>query len=143
MEGEIKTHFLNSNAVRLNKSLGDEVGLSKIGVHMIYVEAEKDSTEYHKHHYEEECIYVLSGQGKLTIEEQEFNLEKGDFVGFPANTAAHALVNNGSNTLISLVMGQRLKHDVADYPYQKKRLYRNSNEWNLVDLSNITTSTKR
>jgi len=137
MEGEIKTHFLNSNAVRLNKSLGDAVGLSKIGVHMIYVEPGKDTTEYHKHLYEEECIYVLSGQGKLTIEEQDFTLKKGDFVGFPANTVAHALINNGSNTLICLIMGQRLEQDIADYPHQKKRLYRNSGEWNLVDLENI------
>lgn len=140
MEGEIKTHFLNNNAVRLNKSLGDAVGLSQIGVHMVYVEPGKDTTEYHKHHYEEECIYVLSGQGKLTIEEQEFKLEKGDFVGFPANAVAHSLVNNASNTLICLVMGQRLEHDVADYPHQKKRLYRNSGKWNLVDLKNVIKS---
>ena len=31
MEGLHKTHFLNSNAQRLNKSLGDITGLNNIG----------------------------------------------------------------------------------------------------------------
>lgn len=137
MTGDRKVHFLNPNAVRINKSLGDVIGLNQIGVHMIYVEPGKDTTEYHKHHYEEECVYVLSGKGKLIIEGDSYEFEKGDFVGFPRNTAAHAIVNDGDETLVCLVMGQRLQQDVADYPNQGKRLYRNSGEWNLVDMQHI------
>ncbi|MCK5896930.1 MAG: cupin domain-containing protein [Cocleimonas sp.] len=137
MEGEIKTHFLNPNAVRINKSLGDAVGLNNIGVHMIFVDAGKDTTEYHKHYYEEECIYVLSGKGELVIENDIYPFEKGDFVGFPANIAAHSLVNKGDETLICLVFGQRLQHDVADYPNKNKRIYRNSDTWGVVDINNI------
>ena len=33
MEGLAKTHFLNPNARRINKSLGDATGLTGIGVH--------------------------------------------------------------------------------------------------------------
>jgi len=137
MEGERRIHFLNPNADRIRKSLGDAIGLNNIGVHLIYVEPGKDSTEYHKHHYEEECIYVLSGEGTLIIEGESFQFEKGDFVGFPANMAAHSLKNTGSETLVCLVMGQRLEQDVADYPNRGKRLYRNSGEWDLVDLREI------
>ncbi len=137
MPGERKVHFLNPNAVRINKSLGDAVGLSHIGVHIIHVEPGHDTTEYHKHLYEEECVYVLSGQGKLLIEGETHLFEKGDFVGFPRNTAAHAITNDSDETLICLVMGQRLEQDVADYPHQQKRLYRNSGEWNLVDTQHI------
>ena len=137
MEGERRIHFLNPNADRIRKSLGDAVGLNNIGVHLIYVEPGKDSTEYHKHYYEEECIYVLSGEGALVIEGESFPFGKGDFVGFPANTAAHSLKNTGSKTLVCLVMGQRLEQDVADYPNHGKRLYRNSGEWNLVDLDTV------
>ncbi|WP_420887770.1 cupin domain-containing protein [Candidatus Nitrotoga arctica] len=36
-----------------------------IGVHIISVEPGKNTTEYYKHHYEEECVYVLSGKGTL------------------------------------------------------------------------------
>lgn len=38
MEGDRRVHFLNANAQRVRKAIGDEVGLSKIGVHIIYVE---------------------------------------------------------------------------------------------------------
>ena len=138
MEGDRRTHFLNPNADRVRKSLGDAVGLSNIGVHLVRVEPGKDSTEYHKHYYEEECIYVLSGQGTLVIEGEAFHFGKGDFVGFPANTAAHSLENTGPEPLVILVMGQRLDQDVADYPRQGKRLYRNSGKWDLVDLNKIT-----
>jgi len=138
MVGERRIHFLNPNADRIKKSLGDAVGLNYIGVHLINVEPGKDTTEYHKHYYEEECIYVLSGSGTLVIEGESFPFETGDFVGFPANTAAHSLKNTGSETLIFLVIGQRLEQDVADYPNQGKRLYRNSGYWDLVDLDNVT-----
>jgi uncharacterized cupin superfamily protein len=142
MPGEHKVHFLNPNAVRLNKSLGDAVGLNHIGVHMVAVEPGRDTTEYHIHYYEEECVYVLSGRGLLVIDGDEYSMEQGDFVGFPRNTAAHNIVNNGTETLVCLVMGQRLEQDVGDYPNQGKRLYRNSGEWNLVDLKDITDPRK-
>lgn len=138
MTGVHKVHFLNPNAVRIAKSLGDAIGLNHIGVHIIYVEPGKDTTEYHKHYYEEECVYVLSGKGTLIIEGDSYQFEKGDFVGFPRNTAAHSIVNDGDQTLVCLVMGQRLQHDVADYPNQGKRLYRNSGEWNLVEIQHIS-----
>ena len=138
MTGEKKVHFLNPNAVKISKSLGDIVGLKNIGVHILSVEPGKETTEFHKHYYEEECIYILSGTGELIIGNDSFQFEKGDFVGFPTDTAAHSLFNNGAETLICLVMGQRLEQDVADYPNQGKRLYRNSGNWDLVDLKNIS-----
>jgi len=68
MPGEKRIHFLNPNAVRINKSLGDAVGLTQIGVHIISVKPGHDTTEYHKHFYEEECVYILSGQGTAIID---------------------------------------------------------------------------
>ncbi len=138
MPGERRVHFLNPNADRIRKSLGDQVGLNNIGVHLLIVEPGKDSTEYHRHYHEEECLYVLSGRGTLVINEQSFAFEAGDFVGFPADTAAHSLTNDGNEPLVCLVMGQRLAQDVADYPHQGKRLYRNNGRWDLVDLEQLT-----
>jgi len=138
MDGELITHFLNPNAIRFNKSLGQATGMAEMGVHMIYVEPGMDSTEYHKHIYEEECIYILSGTGKLTIEGDDYQVSKGDFVGLPANQVAHALLNDGTETLVCLVMGQRLKHDIADYPSHKKRLYRHNGKAEVVEHHSIT-----
>ncbi len=138
MPTQEKRHFLNPNAIRLNRSLGDAVGLKNIGVHLITVAPGHDSTEYHKHHYEEECVYVLSGSGCLNINGTSYPFSAGDFVGFPANTAAHTIHNNGTEALICLVMGQRLVQDVCDYPLQNKRLYRHSGSWNVCDLNNLS-----
>jgi len=143
MAGENKIHFLNPNAVRISKSLGDAVGLKHMGVHIVQVEPGRDTTEYHKHYYEEECVYVLSGQGLLVMDGDQYHIEKGDFVGFPRNTVAHTISNHGSETLVCLVMGQRLEQDVADYPNKEKRLFRNNGEWNIVDLNNVTDPRKK
>ncbi len=86
MPAQEKIHFLNPNAIRLNRSLGDAVGLKNIGVHLITVAPGHDSTEYHKHHYEEECVYVLSGSGSLKIDGTSYPFAAGDFAGFPVNT---------------------------------------------------------
>ena len=137
LEAKKVTHFLNPNGIRLNKSLGDAVGMSEMGVHMIYVEPNHDSTEFHKHLYEEECIYIISGTGSLTIETDEYAVSAGYFVGLPANKVAHQLSNNGSETLVCLVMGQRLKHDVADYPEKNKRIYRHNGNAEVVEHKNI------
>ena len=143
MAGEHKTHFLNPNAVRINKSLGDAVGLNHIGVHIIYVDPGRDTTEYHIHHYEEECLYVLSGSATAVIGDERYKVGPGDFIGLPRNCVAHNVINDGDERLVCLVMGQRLEHDVADYPNQRKRLYRNSGEWNLVDHDAIVDPRKK
>ncbi len=114
MPGEKRIHFLNPNAVRINKSLGDAVGLTQIGVHIISVKPGHDTTEYHKHFYEEECVYILSGQGTAIIDGERHTIESGDFLGFSRGVAAHNIVNDGDDLLQCLVMGQRLEQDVAD-----------------------------
>jgi uncharacterized cupin superfamily protein len=52
--------------------------------------------------------------------------------------AAHTIVNDDVEKLLCLVMGQRLRQDVSDYPNQGKRLYRNNGDWNLVDIQHIS-----
>lgn len=137
MEGERKVHFLNPNAVRINKSLGDAVGLNNIGIHLVHIEPKHDATEYHKHYFEEECVYILSGKGTAIIEGDRYLVEKGDFLGLPKNKVAHNIINDGEEPLVCLVMGQRLLQDVTDYPDKVKRLYRNNGVWDLVDIEDI------
>ncbi len=138
MPGDKRVHFLNSNAVRINKSLGDAVGLTQIGVHIITVQPGHDSTETHKHYYEEECIYILSGHGTAIIDGEQHAMAAGDFLGLPTGRAAHNIINDSNEELVCLVMGQRLEQDVADYPDKDMRLYRNSGRWDLVELADIS-----
>ncbi|WP_020410578.1 cupin domain-containing protein [Hahella ganghwensis] len=141
-EGLNKTHFLNPNAQRVNKSLGDMTGLSQIGFHLIEIEPGHESTELHKHYHEEECVYILEGEAEATIGDQIFPVKGGDFIGYRAGGEPHKLMNCGNTILKCIVVGQRLDHDVADYTSLKKRIFRNKGlKWNLVDIENIEEPT--
>jgi uncharacterized cupin superfamily protein len=138
MQGLQKTHFLNNRAKRVNKSLGDLTGLKGIGFHLIEVPSQCFSTEYHVHQYEEECTYILEGNATVFIGEAEYQVGPGDFIGYRAGGLAHTMFNSGSQPLKCIVVGQRLDHDVTDYPELRKRLFRNAGApWQLVDLDNI------
>ena len=65
-----------------------------------------------------------------------FQIEAGDFIGYPAGSEAHGIRNTGSTHVICRVVGQRLEFDIIDYPKQKKRLYRHAGQpLDLVDIA--------
>ncbi|PKF49913.1 cupin domain-containing protein [Enterovibrio nigricans] len=138
LEGTTKTHFLNPNAVRKAKSLGDLVGINGFGFHLVEIEPGFESTEYHVHYFEDECVYILQGEAEVTIGEEVYTVNDGDLIGYPANALPHVMKNVGTETLRCIVVGQRLAHDEADYPNKKKRIFRNEGRpWQLVDIENI------
>ncbi|MGH1369116.1 MAG: cupin domain-containing protein [Maritimibacter sp.] len=139
MQGLAKTHFLNPNAIRINKSLGDATGLTGLGIHLIEVATGHETTEHHLHHHEDEAVYVISGRATAYIGETETNIGPGDFIGYRKGGLAHSITNTGDETLRLLVIGERLAHDVGDYPRQEKRIYRQKGlPWNLVDHASIS-----
>ena len=137
MPGVSKTHFLNENARRVNKSLGDATGLTGFGIHLIEIPPGADSSESHRHFQEDECVYILSGHAQVVLDGQTHALEAGDFVGLPAGGPAHHVHNPGPAPLRCLVVGNRFDHDVADYPRLGKRLFRNMGQWRLVDHEHL------
>jgi uncharacterized cupin superfamily protein len=137
LEGVRRVHTLNPAAIRMDKSLGDEVGLKNIGIHLISIAPGDKSTEFHTHKYEEEAIYVLSGRGTEIMGETKQKIGPGDFIGFPAGGDAHETINDGKEPLVCLVIGQRLPQDVVDYPRKGKRLYRNGEQRDMVDYGTL------
>lgn len=138
LEGREKTHFLNINARRVNKSLGDLTGLTGLGFHIIEVEPGRETTEYHVHHDEDECVYVLDGEATAVIGEEEHAIGPGDFIGYRKGGLAHTIRNTGPGLLRCIVVGERLAHDTGDYPRLGKRIYRTAGRpWNLVDHAAI------
>ena len=123
MDARRSVHDLNPNAIRHMKSVGDSTGLTQLGAHLITLMPGHQSSEYHRHLYEEECLYVLSGRGEALIDDRAYSIGVGDFLGFPRRGPAHVLTNTGDEPLIFLVVGQRLEHDVCDYPHKGVRLY--------------------
>lgn len=137
-EGIDKSHFLNPETRRIDKSLGDLTGLTDFGIHMIEVEPGIESTELHRHHYEDECVYILEGSATAVIEDEKHSVCPGDFIAYPAGGPAHKLINTGDTTLKFLVVGRRQEHDVIDYPLLKKRMYQNKKlGFEIVDIDNI------
>ena len=49
-----------------------------------------------------------------------FQVEIGDFVGYPAGGKAHDLRNADSSHMISIIVGQRLDFDVVNYSSAKQ-----------------------
>ena len=139
MQGLEKTHFLNQNARRINKSLGDLTGLTGIGFHIVEVEPGCQTTEFHMHYHEDEAVYILSGTATAEIGDEKFSVKAGDFIGYRKGGMAHTLHNTGDETLRAIVVGERLAQDVGDYPHLNKRLYRHKGlKANLVDMADIT-----
>lgn len=134
MQGIRLEHFLNPNAICIDKSLGDVTGLRNLGVHMVVVEPGHRSTELHAHSFEEECVYVLAGRGTAILGDRTILIGPGDFLAYPANGVPHEIINEGSDPLIFLVVGHRLDHDVIDYPRQHRRLYRHHQETDVVQF---------
>ncbi len=99
LEGIEKKHYLNPNAQRINKSLGDLTGITGFGFHVIEAPPRKESTEYHLHQFEDECVYVLSGMAEVEIGDEVYQVSEGDFIGYRAGGLAHTMKNIGSYPL--------------------------------------------
>ena len=141
-EGVEREHFLNENASRRIKSLSDLTGLNGIGLHIIEIQPGLESTELHAHHHEEECVFVLEGEAQATIGEATRTVRAGDFIGYRAGGEPHKLENTSNQVFKFIVFGQRLDHDVVDYPRLKKRLFISKDmKSSLVDLEEIEEQT--
>jgi len=133
-----KVHFLNPNARRINKSLGDMGGLTAFGFHLIEVLPGHWSTEFHTHHHEDECVYVLAGTAEVRIGDHEYLVEPGDFIAYPKGGEPHTMRNVGATSLICIVVGERADHDVGDFPELGKRLFRNKGmPWSIADIADL------
>jgi uncharacterized cupin superfamily protein len=129
-----RVHALDPEAVRHTRSLGDAVGLSTIGVHLVRLTQGRRSSVLHFHHHDEEWIYVLSGRGVAEIGEERIEVGPGDFMGFVAASTPHNLFNPNAEDLIYLVGGNRLPYDVCDYPRIRMRRYRTNGVDEYVSL---------
>ena len=138
MRAETKTHFLNDNARRMQKSLGKMTGLTELDFCIVEVAPGDESTEHHVHYHEEECWYVLEGEATARIGAESQTVKAGDFVGCRKGGLAHSFKNTSSEPFRCIAVSQCTNHDVSDYPRRGKRLFRNKNlTFNMVDLTVI------
>ena len=112
--------------------LGRSAGLARVGVNLARVPAGKEAFIHHRHHGEEEWVFVLEGEGMSDIDDHTETVGPGDFIAYPAG-CAHSLRNIGGSDLVYLVGGEVLRTDVADFPRHGKRVLRVGDETVFVD----------
>ena len=115
-------HQFNASAIRHSRSLASQTGLQRIGLHLVRIQPGHDSTTHHYHDADEEFIYILSGRGRARIGEEVFEVEAGDFMGFPAPSPAHSMHNSYTEDLVYLMGGEKWATDIVHYPDIKRSM---------------------
>jgi len=103
------------------KGLGRAVGASKLGTSLYEVPPGKTAWPRHFHLTNEEAIYVLSGEGTLTLGHPSpavHRVRAGDYMAFPCGPQhCHVLVNDHPfATLRYLCMSTNISPELTMYP---------------------------
>jgi uncharacterized cupin superfamily protein len=130
-------HPMNPSSDLRGHALSRAVGLKRVGLWTVRVPPGKESFVYHRHHGEEEFLYVLSGRGVVEIDEEEHEIGAGDFVGFPPGVAHH-LKNPFTEDLVYLSGGENREFEVADYPRHGVRMVRLGNKIDVYPVDTVT-----
>lgn len=99
-------------------------GLKRIAVNLAFLPPGKDSGIFHVHHREEEWLYVVSGRGVAEVDDREYEVGPGDFLGFQPGVG-HLVRNTSGEELHYLAGGEVIGDvEVADFPRLRRRLAR-------------------
>ena len=137
MAESINVHQFNDKAIRHTKSLGDELGLSTLGFHLVRLQSGDESTEFHRHHMDEEFVYILSGSGIAEIGDERCEISEGDFMGFSQGALPHSMSNPHEEDLVYLMGGTRSDIDICDYPKLNRRMYRVDGVKKYLDMDDL------
>ena len=132
---ESQSHPLNPNSQIRGVSLSDQVGLQRLGIHLLKLAPGKESFIFHSHQTEEEFLYILSGRGLAEIGDESFEVGPGDFMGFPTPSVGHHLRNPFEEELVYISGGERRPLEVADFPRLGKRLVRSGMQVSIYDVA--------
>jgi uncharacterized cupin superfamily protein len=131
-------HPLNPNSEVHLRSLSRTTGLNRVAVSLARLPAGKESFIYHAHSNEEEWIYILSGRGIAEIDDAEYEVSPGDFMGFGLPQVAHHLRNPFEEDLVYLVGGEVLKVDIGTFPRHGQRVIRDGETAYLINEDALT-----
>lgn len=131
------SHPFNPNSEISGVSLSEAVGLQRIGFHLAKIPPGKESFIYHSHQFEEEFIYIVSGKGIAEIDNQEFEVGEGDFMGFATPSIAHHLKNPFEQELIYIMGGEKREYEVVDFPHLQKRMFRSGMKIQIAENDNL------
>lgn len=109
--------FASRMAGREKRILGDRFGLSNFGVNLTRIAPGGSSALRHAHSKQDEFIYIIAGRPTLLTDAGKTQLEPGMCAGFKAGTGnGHCLINEGSEDVLYLEVGDRRAGDTVFYP---------------------------
>jgi uncharacterized cupin superfamily protein len=109
--------FASRMSGRQKHPLGDLFGLANFGVNLTRLAPTAVSALHHAHSQQDEFIYILQGSPTLQTDEGRIKLAPGMCAGFKAGTGnGHHLVNETSDEVIYLEVGDRTPGDEGSYP---------------------------
>jgi uncharacterized cupin superfamily protein len=118
------THPFRDNARVTMFPLSRLGGLARAGVTLARLDPGRDSFPMHRHHAEEEWVYILEGRAELRVGETTHDLGPGAFAAFPAGGPAHRLTNPGPDVLVYLMGGENLPVEIVDFTEEGRLILR-------------------
>ncbi len=77
----------------------------------------QQASQLHRHHLQEEMFLILRGHGVLRHGDRRIPVSPGDFILYKAaDPDAHTFVNESDEPLEFIATGNRLSHEVCEYP---------------------------
>lgn len=99
------------------RALGDACGMGKLGVNLVVLAPDAQSSLRHWHTLEDEFVFVLDGEVTLESDAGEQVLTTGMCAGFRAGDRnAHHLINRSGKPVRYLEIGNRTEGDDCFYP---------------------------
>jgi uncharacterized cupin superfamily protein len=118
---------------REKRALGDVFGLANFGVNLTRLAPKAISALRHSHSKQDEFVYILQGHPTLMTDAGATPLGPGMCAGFKAGSGnGHQLVNETSDAVVYLEVGDRTPGDEGLYPDDDLRAIMARGSWLFV-----------
>jgi uncharacterized cupin superfamily protein len=125
--------FASRMVGREKRPLGDQFGLTNFGVNLTRLAPNAISALRHAHTLQDEFIYILQGHPTLHTDQGRTQLSPGMCAGFKAGTGnAHRLINETSDDVVYLEVGDRTPGDEGSYPDDDLKALLVAGKWTFV-----------
>jgi uncharacterized cupin superfamily protein len=128
-------HPLNPNSDAQFFRLSRPAGLQRSHVNLLRVPPGKEAFMLHRHSVQEKWTFIVEGEGTAQIGEEKIQVATGDFIAFPLNGKAHAIVNTGTRDLVYLTGGEDSPHEIGHFPSIQKMIVFGPEGVDIIDAS--------
>lgn len=129
--------FASRMVGREKRTLGDLFGLTNFGVNLTRLMPGAISALRHAHTRQDEFIYILQGSPTLHTDSGHTRLSPGMCAGFKAGTSnGHCLLNETSEEVLYLEVGDRTPGDQAVYPDEDLKAALVDGQWKFTHKDN-------